>query len=1658
VTKQSLSSLLGNLTRALSRPSLQAGGSDPQRAAIRRAVAARSLEPRILLDAAALETLDQTLSVDTSQDWTGDQDDGLADALASESLAGEGPSQLVIIDESVIGWRDLVDQLGEGYQIEFIRAGEDGVSQLADILSRYSNLQALHLISHASDGALRLGNTSLTRADLTLYQEAFATIRGAFAEGADWFIYGCELAASSEGRALVDALAELAGVDVAASDDVTGAAALGGNWVLEYTAGEVEIGSVLEFAYAGTLAWIDVGQNGGTTSGEWVGADMAADGKWIVAGTYIDKVHIYQVVGPNRTLFQTITTSAAAATAGQNGHAVDISGDYLIFDDRAAGVAQIWKWNAATNSWVFNTSWSQGGTGRFSMVAIEQVGSRIWAASSSLPTATGRVEFRTSSNNGSSWSYLGAISLDGQYGRGLAIANNIALVGRPYSSNGIVYRYSMADSGVTQLATHGPVSRGNSSHNPAFGFGVDAEWDGTNVYWVAGGPDAYTPWWGTDRWGYVDIFTGSQGQTHTAFIRGEDLVGGDDKFGRAVAIAARGGGQASIVVGAPLGHGVDGWAFRFDNVIGRGQITSANGTYLGAGSSSERMGWSVAMTRHYLVVGAPTSSLIAANSGRTINWFDYGGAPVANADSVSTNQNTSVTINMLGNDFLANDRIVNPITVFAFTDNRGGSISVSTAATPTITFNPLTDFRYLGAGQALSTHSKDGLGTIKVTYEVIDAFGNASTAVISVNVTGLNDAPVVSNGIPDRTGANSDNALTPVSFTVPSNAFFDIDQNDVLQYFLAGITQIAGPAESLAVSVSTGGVISYTPELRHWDTRYQITIEARDPSGASAFHTFIVNIDRPNTTPTVDGVAVALEVWQQNLTPDGYTNGFPYDMSQHFDDADLYQSDPRYSSEALRFSVVSGQTWLSIGAFDGVLKGNPLNQHVGVHNVTIRASDEFGRFVEKTIQITVRNVNDAPIITGFVPTQIAYIGQAYEVFLPANLFDDIDNPKDTITLSAFFADGTPVGDPSYTGPGAWLRFNPATGRFYSDGTVSGSIGSQVQVYVRATDNGTTAGQPDPKYTDYHFNIDIFPVPGVMGSAFGPVAGYDFGRATAVSENGLFWVVAAPGYPSNTNAGAVHIYRWDGSAWQGSTFTAIDGAGAGDRASYSVAISSDGNRIAFGAPGWNGERGRVTLYEWNGSNHVFVRHIQGSNPGDNFGFAVALNTTGSRLVIGAPGNDAAGTNAGAAYYYQWGGTLQSTLLPTADPGGTVQNAWFGASVAYDRNIAVIGAPYESHSGKAFAGSVTVVRANATDGFGSARKFHLGSNAGEGDLLGWSVAIDVFRGIGTASVDNSVVIAAGAPGADGEGVNQGAVHVLRSDSMTTSVTLAELNTLTYLGEVVAYDAVDGGMFGISVALDVNGFNDVESGNGLRMVVGNDVNTGGGGVYAYKWWDSAGWVGQRFNHAASPSPGSQFGWAVDISGTRFVAGAPAANMFFSASTTQSDSLVETTPLSGVVAKRLDSGTLVADDALPPVTGPVYIDSVAQQRGLSGRLLDDEWRRWLSAHGEGVLSHSAASLLLADEEQGAMPVVARAPANDVIITPEMLVEHEQDEVSPESSVSPEEGSGDGDSMDQSASLFETDQARAFADQLADISRAYNSGASELLRGLGLVNDRPAA
>ena len=72
------------------------------------------------------------------------------------------------------------------------------------------------------------------------YADELSEIGLALAAGGDILVYGCHFGQGALGRQAASRLASLTGADIAASDDLTGNQTLGGDWELEYHAGNVE--------------------------------------------------------------------------------------------------------------------------------------------------------------------------------------------------------------------------------------------------------------------------------------------------------------------------------------------------------------------------------------------------------------------------------------------------------------------------------------------------------------------------------------------------------------------------------------------------------------------------------------------------------------------------------------------------------------------------------------------------------------------------------------------------------------------------------------------------------------------------------------------------------------------------------------------------------------------------------------------------------------------------------------------------------------------------------------------------------------------------------------------------------------------------------------------------------------------------------------------------------------------------------------------------------------------------------------------------------------------------------------------------------------------------------------------------------------------------
>lgn len=313
--------------------------------------------------------------------------------------------------------------------------------------------------------------------------------------------------------------------------------------------------------------------------------------------------------------------------------------------------------------------------------------------------------------------------------------------------------------------------------------------------------------------------------------------------------------------------------------------------------------------------------------------------------------------------------------------------------------------------------------------------------------------------------------------------------------------------------------------------------------------------------------------------------------------------------------------------------------------------------------------------------------------------------------------------------------------------------------------------------------------------------------------------------------------------------AIVGESAGDGSGVSVALDSSGSRMAIGAYQNDGSgplgtnSGHVRVYDWTGSSWVQLgSDIDGEPWFSGSGYSIAMAAGGNRVAIGAPDNDVPGVGAGHVRVYDWNGSawLQAGL----DIDGQAPGDQAGHSVAMSAsgNRIAIGA-FMSNGNGLDAGRVRIY-----DWVGASWSL-IGEidGASAGDWSGYSVDLS----------SDGTRLAIGATHSNGGGIGGLAGHVRVYQEAGGAWQL--------LGNEITGEAA-GDIFGYDVSL---------SADGGRIAVGAAYNNGvhgprSGHVRVYEW-ASGGWVqvgGDIDGKAAGDESGSSV--ALSANGCRVVIGA--------------------------------------------------------------------------------------------------------------------------------------------------------------------------------------------
>ncbi|AYO23355.1 hypothetical protein D0856_26240 [Vibrio owensii] len=419
---------------------------------------------------------------------------------------------------------------------------------------------------------------------------------------------------------------------------------------------------------------------------------------------------------------------------------------------------------------------------------------------------------------------------------------------------------------------------------------------------------------------------------------------------------------------------------------------------------------------------------------------------------------------------------------------------------------------------------------------------------------------------------------------------------------------------------------------------------------------------------------------------------------------------------------------------------------------------------------------------------------------------------------------------------------------------------------------------------------------------------NYGNAVAVSNDGSTIAVSAfkeSGIANDPTAnraalsGAVYVYRKTNNIWNEVAYLKAPNADDKDEFGYAIALSGDGNTLAVStineassATGIDGNQldnlapasGAVYLYVNSGSSWQSQAYIKSSNSNlvDSFGFSVSLDSDGTTLLVGAPGEsssaqsingdetDNTGSLSGAAYVFelqnnQWAQTayLKSTNSDKLDSFG------YDVALSEDGLTVVVGSPGEDSNATSVNGDEMD---NSSDNSGSAYVFvHNGttwaqdsylkaSNSDSEDQFGHSVDVN----------SDGTVIAIGAfnEASDSE------INGNESDNSASGAGAAYLFYKLQAGwqqedyiKAVNSDASD--HFGSDVQLSSNGKalvvgapDEASSSQGLDGDVQlNDASTAGA---VYLFTDVEGtWQQTEYIKSRNTDAGDGFGSTIAISG---------------------------------------------------------------------------------------------------------------------------------------------------------------------------------------------------
>lgn len=352
-------------------------------------------------------------------------------------------------------------------------------------------------------------------------------------------------------------------------------------------------------------------------------------------------------------------------------------------------------------------------------------------------------------------------------------------------------------------------------------------------------------------------------------------------------------------------------------------------------------------------------------------------APTANAQSISTQEDTAVNITLTASDPESNSL------TYIVTNPAHGSLS---GTAPSLSYQPDNNYN----------------GSDSFTFHVNDGSLDSNEATVSITVNPVNDSPVLSP-INNQT-INELDALV-LDFPILGSDPDTTDSTpDTLTYSLT-----AAPAGATIDPAS--GVISWTPTEAQGgssDSPFAFTVRLTDSHDVFVEQSFSVTVNEVNAAPSLAAIG--------NQTIDEQV---PFALGASASDEDL-------PANTLTYSLVGGPAGASIDPATGAFNWTPGEaQGPGSYTFIVKVSDNGTPLLsdQEEITINVREVNRPPVLSA-IANQNAYWGNAVGFIASAS---DPDIPANTLSFSLI---GAPGGATIDSASGAF-QWTPTVGQIGS---------------------------------------------------------------------------------------------------------------------------------------------------------------------------------------------------------------------------------------------------------------------------------------------------------------------------------------------------------------------------------------------------------------------------------------------------------------------------------------------------------------------------------------------------------------------------------------------------------------------------------------------------